>query len=494
MVRPCATMVQQVHQTGRGEDDDMSRQQGTDQDRVPNPDLDWDAVLAEPQRAEPQPAEAAAPAVPADAPVLATYRPSTADVLPVPEPEPDGLAPVSLGAGWTVLPKPGRWGGTLRISDAARARALADQSERTDPEPRRGDEVDRQPDPAGDETAGHQTAGPELAAPCGRRRASRRSAPEDPGQPDDVPVRRPTAEDLTADLLVRDHGTGPRTGLRGFLYRASGGALHLRPSAAEQRERALMRQVRRPMDGCFRVAVVSLKGGVGKTTATFCLGATLASLRGDRVIAIDANPDVGTLAEHVVHQTRSNVWDLLADPDSITRYSQVRSFTSQSPDRLEVLASARDPQLSQAFDAGDYEQVVAIAERFYSMVVTDCGTGMVHSAMTGVLASVDQLVLVSSASLDGARSASATLDWLEAQGHGALATEACVVINSVRSRSAEVDVERLSDHFRARTRAVVTVPYDPHLARGTSIELDGLQGRTRRAWVELAAEVVADLG
>jgi len=36
-----------------------------------------------------------------------------------------------------------------------------------------------------------------------------------------------------------------------------------------------------------------VEGGVGKTTVTATLGATFASLRGDRVVAVDANPDRG---------------------------------------------------------------------------------------------------------------------------------------------------------------------------------------------------------
>lgn len=490
----------------------MSKQQTAGGDGSLDAELDWDAVLAgrEPDAPRLDPVATAGP--PADADPPADERAAVDPVPAVDSRARDVPAPVSLGAGWTVLPGPGRWGGTLRISDAARALA-ARRDQAVAVEPPGGSPAD----PAGN---GHQTGewepdgppaplrpsesglpdsdapdhAPGRAAAGRERRAGPGRAQAEPARQDDVPARRPSAEDLTAELLVRDHRPAARSGLRGALYRASGRTVNLGPSAAELRERALLEQVRMPISGCFRIAAISLKGGVGKTTAAFCLGATLASLRGDRVIAIDANPDVGTLAEHVLRQNRNDVWDLLADPDSITRYAQVRGFTSQSPDRLEVLASARDPQLSHAFDATDYERVMAIAERFYTMVVTDCGTGMVHSAMDGVLASVDQLVLVSSASLDGARSASATLDWLEAQGHGALAAGACVVVNSVRSRSAEVDVDRLADHFRSRSRAVVTVPYDSHLAQGTSIELASLQRSTRRSWVELAAEVVADLG
>ena len=71
--------------------------------------------------------------------------------------------------------------------------------------------------------------------------------------------------------------------------------------------------------------------------------ATFSSWRGDRVIAVDANPDFGTLAQRGPNQTQSTVRDLLAD-DEIVRYSDIRRHTSQSSSRLELLASERDPR------------------------------------------------------------------------------------------------------------------------------------------------------
>lgn len=49
--------------------------------------------------------------------------------------------------------------------------------------------------------------------------------------------------------------------------------------------------IRTPVLSCYRIAVISLKGGVGKTTTTTALGSTLATERQDKILAIDANPD-----------------------------------------------------------------------------------------------------------------------------------------------------------------------------------------------------------
>ena len=98
-----------------------------------------------------------------------------------------------------------------------------------------------------------------------------------------------------------------------------------------------------------------------------------------------------------------------------------------------MLASDRDPAVSEAFSEADYRAVAQVLENFYSICLTDCGTGLLHSAMSGVLGLADQLVLVSSPSVDGARAASATLDWLEAHHYGDLVAAATVVLCSVRA-------------------------------------------------------------
>lgn len=77
--------------------------------------------------------------------------------------------------------------------------------------------------------------------------------------------------------------------------------------------------------------------------------------------------------------------DLIAVADRIERYSDVRAHTSQAPSRLEVLASERDPAVSEAFSEDDYRRVIDVLQVYYNIILTDCGTGIMHSAMKGVL-------------------------------------------------------------------------------------------------------------
>jgi len=306
-------------------------------------------------------------------------------------------------------------------------------------------------------------------------------------------AQRPTSEELTSDLLLPEERLAPDGGWRQAVYRLSGGFVRVGKSSATMRRRDLVSRIRTPVaGGHYRIAVLSLKGGVGKTTATVGLGATLASLRGDRVIAVDGNPDRGTLSEKVKLETTATIRDLLNRRAIVGRYADVRAFTSQAPSRLEILASDRDPGVSVAFGADDYRAVASVLEHYYSICITDCGTGLLHSAMAGILELADQIVLVSSPSVDGARSASATLDWLDAHGHGVLVRNAVVVVSTVhRKGKSMVDLDRLEQHFAARCRAVVRVPYDPHLEEGAEIRLEYLDPETADAYLCLAA-LVAD--
>ncbi len=318
----------------------------------------------------------------------------------------------------------------------------------------------------------------------------------DPTPPTGIPVGRPGTDtapppypELSTATLLRQNKRPPSAGWRRWLFLASGKQINLGESPKVIHYNDLLAQVNRPLQGCYRIALLSLKGGVGKTTITATLGATFASIRGDRVVAVDANPDRGTLSQKVPLETPATVRHLLRDAEGIERYSDVRSYTSQGPSRLEVLASESDPAVSEAFSSDDYASVLEVLERFYSLVLTDCGTGLMHSAMSSVLAKADVLIVISSGSVDGARSASATLDWLDAHGHEDMVRNSVAVINAVRPRSGKVDMHKVVDHFSRRCRAVRLVPFDPHLEEGAEISLENLRRETREALVELAAVV-----
>jgi Mrp family chromosome partitioning ATPase len=187
----------------------------------------------------------------------------------------------------------------------------------------------------------------------------------DPTPPTGIPITKQEVmpepyPELSTAALLRQNKRPPSSGWRKWLFLASGKTINLGEGPKALHHNNLLAQVNRPMQGCYRIALLSLKGGVGKTTITATLGATFASIRGDRVVAVDANPDRGTLSQKVPLETPATVRHLLRDAEGIERYSDVRSYTSQGPSRLEVLASESDPAVSEAFSSDDYARTLEV--------------------------------------------------------------------------------------------------------------------------------------
>jgi len=198
-------------------------------------------------------------------------------------------------------------------------------------------------------------------------------------------ARRRSASEFTSERMLRGVGEVPRAGWKRALFRGTGGRVVAGPSAGELLERELVDRVKRPVWGCRRVAVLSRKGGVGKTTTALMLGHTFASYRGDRVVALDANPDAGSLAYRVRRETSNTITGLLAHREQILRYADVRAFTSQAPTRLEVVAADDDPRITDALGARDFRLAVGLLGVHYNLVCLDTGTGVLESAARGLL-------------------------------------------------------------------------------------------------------------
>jgi MinD-like ATPase involved in chromosome partitioning or flagellar assembly len=304
-----------------------------------------------------------------------------------------------------------------------------------------------------------------------------------------------TASMLTADRLLSDRKRrrpAPEGSWPSFVYGITFHTVNLGDSRKVRERKAVDARIAKRFEGSTRfVPVLTRKGGVGKTTITTLIGMAMSDVREDRVIAIDANPDRGTLAERVSKQTRSTVRDVVTRAATIQGFTDFSTLVSRDETRLDILASDADPLLSEAFSGDDYNVVADLCTRFYDVVLTDCGTGIVHSVMRATLQRADEIVIVSGGSVDEARLASETLTWLEANGYGELVRNAIVAINTATHATDLVKLEEIESHFRSRVREIVAIPYDPQLAAGSVIDYHGLQPLTRQAARELAA-LVAD--
>ncbi|MFD6434555.1 AAA family ATPase [Streptomyces venezuelae] len=302
-----------------------------------------------------------------------------------------------------------------------------------------------------------------------------------------APLGYTAAVELSSDRLLRNNKQKAKSS------RPAGGSRFKLGGKKEEAERQRkLELIRTPVLSCYRIAVISLKGGVGKTTTTTALGSTLATERQDKILAIDANPDAGTLGRRVRRETGATIRDLVQAIPYINSYMDIRRFTSQAPSGLEIIANDVDPAVSTTFNDEDYRRAIDVLGKQYPIILTDSGTGLLYSAMRGVLDLADQLIIISTPSVDGASSASTTLDWLSAHGYADLVSRSITVISGVRETGKMIKVDDIVSHFETRCRGVVVIPFDEHLAAGAEVDLDMMRPKVREAYFNLSAMVAED--
>ncbi|WP_460993844.1 MinD/ParA family ATP-binding protein [Sinomonas soli] len=338
------------------------------------------------------------------------------------------------------------------------------------------------------------TAAVPAVQPAANQPASRQAPPRRPPAPARAASPAEPAEAPAG--FIRSAPMPPTGGLRGFLYRISGGALNLGPSEQDRQAELLEKQIGRRLEGTWNTAFLSLKGGIGKTSTTVGVGLTLAELRSEPPCAIDANPDAGDLVERALgegsyeSERRRSITALLRDFDAVQTRADLLRYLHQAGS-LHLLAGEQDPELSDSLTAEDYRRVQALVAKHFAVTLTDCGTGVSRPAMRGILEDADNIVVVAGYAVSGAKRARDTLHWLSAHGYDRLAQGAIVVVTDKDGVSARVDKAAIEATLSGMCRALVTVPHDRSMADGDLVALDRLRPATRQAYREIAAAIVS---
>lgn len=302
----------------------------------------------------------------------------------------------------------------------------------------------------------------------------------------------PVATDTLADdgLLLKPAPEPLEKGWRPWVSKLTFGLVKLKPSAKQEAEDLQKSTVNAPLAKVHRLAVVGGKGGIGKSTVAASLLSLVAFLRGDRVIAVDANPDQGTLAARIEEKPGvEGTVEHLALKGQVPDHAGVRVHTVQNKHRLEVLGSQRDPQSTYKFNEHDYLTLDAILQRHYAVIGWDCGTTLESELFRTVANTVNAFVVVVQQSIPGVRDGLHTLAWLQAQGFGQVLKSTVVVLNATGRGKPLIDLEATEAKFAADYPGipVLRLSYDRHLDEGGPIDLDRLKKQTRKELLAIAA-------
>lgn len=301
------------------------------------------------------------------------------------------------------------------------------------------------------------------------------------------------SEQISAAELNAPRKIPSSRGWRKLLYKVSFGAINTGESPDEQVLRGLRAAVATNLRGTYSVVILGGKGGVGKTSMAAAIGSTVASLRKDKTIALDANPDrASNLADRIDPSAASSYKEVL-DDQHLVGYSDIRSHVGQNQTGLDVLGnrhqSGRPPLNTETYSATH-----DALKRFYSVLISDSGTDVEHAVIPGLMGNADALIMVASTAPDGAKGAAELVDWAYEAGYHQLLNRTVVVINDVhniRGKKGRALVDSLAEKFTrwVGDGRVFVVPFDPHIASAGVIEIDQLRPATRRRILEITAKI-----
>lgn len=285
-------------------------------------------------------------------------------------------------------------------------------------------------------------------------------------------------------------------GWRGSVNRIG---FRLKPGRDEQARRDRRETIQRAFSGRKTIAVIGEKGGVGKTTTTYLLGATLGRVRGGSVLAWDNNEYKGTLGIRALRSPDHDhtAIDLLGHvqrSDAPLSAADLIDFVrAQGENKFDVLASQSLDGDSDVIDEEAFGLLHDTLARSYRVIIVDTGNNSKAGTWQSAVDAADVLVLTTIVKEDSARTLASMADTLVAHGHEEKLRNA-VTVMSHPSPTSYPDLERrLLRHMGELTREVVSVPFDAALDRGDVIDYDALSDDSREAWLEVTAAVAAGL-
>ena len=306
------------------------------------------------------------------------------------------------------------------------------------------------------------------------------------GQWDAAAAEAPSRLRADDASLVRSRKVPPAMGWRHAVWVGSAHAINLGAGAYEQALLDDQALIASNIPGNYQIALLSVRGGVGKTATTAGVGTAFAKYRTDQVIAIDANPTYGGLGRLIDPRATASIAEFSRD-DKITGYPMARQHTGKNAQGLEVLPSNQNVSNHFQLTSGVFGATLSRTRRFYQLALVDCGPEIEHDVMNAVIGTADALVIVGTMNYDGAAAAETTINWLAARNKHDLLRRSVLVLNDIYNNAAKPFVEKVNQTLGKRVGSVATIPWDEHVRDAAVLDWEALRKPTARAYISVAA-------
>lgn len=219
------------------------------------------------------------------------------------------------------------------------------------------------------------------------------------------------------------------------------------------------------------------------------VGSVFRECRTENVIAIDAVPGFGTLADRIDEHPSGDYTAILNDTD-VQGYADIREHLGQNQVGLDVLAGNRTSDQPRPLVPAMFTGVLSRLRRTHNVIVVDTSSDLEHPVMKPILENTDTLVFVSGTTPDTSRPVLRAIDYLGSQGYHELVSRSTVIINHCTDALDKDALAYLTERFTKAGATVEVVPFDPHLAKGGIIDTaHELKPKTRLRLFEITAAI-----
>ncbi|MFJ8676369.1 MinD/ParA family protein [Streptomyces sp. NPDC093589] len=245
--------------------------------------------------------------------------------------------------------------------------------------------------------------------------------------------------------------------------------------------------LQQPVTTGRQIAVTSIRGGAGKSTIAALLSATYGHYRQDPVLALEADPALGSLPRRLGAETLR--WTTSDIADFVKPYMSlpdVADYLVQLPCRSWLLPASQG-QIGAMLDSKAYERAVAALRRYFGVMVIDCETLPAEVARVAMSAAHAR-VLAAPATPEGVTSTYMVLKWMQGLPRRVIAGTVVVLTELSPYSALDLDLDEAVRKLQATGAGVRILPYDRHLAAGGRLRTELLAHPTREAATRIAAD------